>query len=205
MLWTLEFSRYWEKFFGIIVFQFVGHLLNDSMVGLMVTYSKKTSVTCRASQVCCSQSPCPCNRPLFTRASAGDTQTLKGRSGSVSCGVPGSWCAQVFVWALWASLVGMRFDSQCNFAPPTVLLGFSFALQCGVSFLAGSNIPLWMVVQWLVTILEFLQEKISAHPLTPHGIHTHTHTHTHTHICSFLKMNYPGLLNYFWSYKNDID
>ena len=30
-----------------------------------------------------------------------------------------------FVWALWASLVGMGFDSKCNFAPPTILLGLA--------------------------------------------------------------------------------
>ena len=29
-----------------------------------------------------------------------------------------------FVWALWASLVGMGLDSKCNFTPPTILLGF---------------------------------------------------------------------------------
>ena len=28
-----------------------------------------------------------------------------------------------FVWALWASLAGMGFDSECEFAPPTILLG----------------------------------------------------------------------------------
>ena len=28
-----------------------------------------------------------------------------------------------YVWALWASLAGMGFDSKCNFAPPTILLG----------------------------------------------------------------------------------
>ena len=27
-----------------------------------------------------------------------------------------------FVWALWAPLVGMGFDSKCDFAPPTILL-----------------------------------------------------------------------------------
>ena len=27
------------------------------------------------TQVCCTQSPCPCGRPLLTRTSAGDTQT----------------------------------------------------------------------------------------------------------------------------------
>ena len=36
------------------------------------------------AQVCCTQSPCACGRPLPTHTSAGDTETLKGRSGSVS-------------------------------------------------------------------------------------------------------------------------
>ena len=44
----------------------------------------------RRTQVCCTQSPCPCGRPLLTRASAEDTQTFKGRSGSVSVGSPGA-------------------------------------------------------------------------------------------------------------------
>ena len=41
-------------------------------------------------QVCCTQSPCPCGRPLLTCASAGDTQTLKGRADSLSVGSPGA-------------------------------------------------------------------------------------------------------------------
>ena len=32
------------------------------------------------------------------------------------------------------SLVGMGFDSKCNFTSPTIVLGFSFAFGCGVSF-----------------------------------------------------------------------
>ena len=48
---------------------------------------------------------------------------LKGRFGSVSCGVPGSWCTQCFVWPLWASLAGVGFDSKHDFSPPTILLG----------------------------------------------------------------------------------
>ena len=42
-------------------------------------------------QVCCTQSPCPCGRPLLTRTSAGDTQTQFWLS---LCGVSGSWCPQ---------------------------------------------------------------------------------------------------------------
>ena len=71
----------------MIVFQLVGHLLSGSMVGLMVTSSKRTYATHGASQVCYSQSPCSHTRPLLTHASAGDTQTLKVKSGSVSVGI----------------------------------------------------------------------------------------------------------------------
>ena len=41
------------------------------------------------TQVCCTQSSCCCSRPLLAHTSAGDTRTLKGRSGSVSGGSPG--------------------------------------------------------------------------------------------------------------------
>ena len=44
--------------------------------------------------------------------------------------------------------------------------GFSFALRHGYLFLVGSNIFLLMVVQQRVVILEFSQEKMSAHPST---------------------------------------
>ena len=44
--------------------------------------------------------------------------------------------------------------------------GFSFALGHGYLFLVGSNILLLMVVQQQVVILEFSQEKMSAHPST---------------------------------------
>ena len=42
---------------------------------------------------CCTQCPQPCSRPPLTHASAGDSWTLTGKSGSVSCGVtaPFSW------------------------------------------------------------------------------------------------------------------
>ena len=41
------------------------------------------------TQVCHTQSRCPCSRPLLTCPSTGDTQTLKGRSGSLSVESPG--------------------------------------------------------------------------------------------------------------------
>ena len=82
LLWILELSQHCENFFSIIILQFVGRLLSGSMVRLMAT-SSKTYVTHHAFQVCWSQSPCPCSRPLLTCASTGDTLTLKG---SVSVG-----------------------------------------------------------------------------------------------------------------------
>ena len=87
LLWALGLLQKCENSFGIIVLQFVGCLLCGFMVGL----------TSCASQVCCSQSLCPRGRPLLTHTSPGDTQTLNGRSGSVYCGVSGSWCTQGFV------------------------------------------------------------------------------------------------------------
>ena len=44
--------------------------------------------------------------------------------------------------------------------------GSSLPLDLGYLFLVGSNILLWMVVQQRVEILEFSQEKMSAHPST---------------------------------------
>ena len=54
------------------------------------------------TQVCCTQSPCPCGRPLLTHTSAGDTQTQLWLS---LCGVSGFWCAQDL-------LSSMGFDSK---------------------------------------------------------------------------------------------
>ena len=72
LLWALELSQQCENFSGIIVLQFVGCLLGHSKVGLMS--SKRTQATHHTSQVCGSQSPRPCGRPLLTCASTGDTQ-----------------------------------------------------------------------------------------------------------------------------------
>ena len=59
------------------------------------------------TQVCCTQSPCPRGRPLLTCTSTGDTQTLRGRSGSVFVGSPGA-CKLLFepsecLWQVWVS------------------------------------------------------------------------------------------------------
>ena len=69
------------------------------------------------TQVCCTQSSCPCDGPLLTRTSTGDIQTQFWLSLCVS------WCAQG-LFEPSEHLWWMGFDSKCNFAPPTVLLGF---------------------------------------------------------------------------------
>ena len=72
-------------------------------------------------QASCTQSPCPCRRPLLIHCSStGDTQTQFWLS---LCGVSEPWCAQGFVWALQGSLSGMGFDSKWNVAPHTIFLG----------------------------------------------------------------------------------
>ena len=66
LLWVLELSQQHENFFAIIVLHFLIHLLGGSMVGLMVTSSKRTYATHCVIQVCCSQCPYLCDRPLLT-------------------------------------------------------------------------------------------------------------------------------------------
>ena len=65
------------------------------------------------TQVCHTQSRCPCSRPLLTHTSRGDTQTLKGRSDSVSVGYPGEhkvWVLFVLpecLWWVWGLILNM--------------------------------------------------------------------------------------------------
>ena len=116
LLWALELLQQYENFFGAIVLQFVGHLLSGSIVEVMVSSSKRTHATCPTSQVCCSQSPCPHRRPLLTRASAGDTETLKVWPGSVSYE---GLCS--FPWVLVHTRFCLRPLSVCL---PLCLLNF---------------------------------------------------------------------------------
>ena len=86
------------------------------------------------TQVCCTQSPCPCGRPLLTRSSAGDTQTQFWLS---LCGVSGSWCTQGMFEPsehLWRGR-GLILNMMSPLLPSC--WGFSFALGCGVSFFGG--------------------------------------------------------------------
>ena len=64
--------------------------------------------------------------PLPLRQPTADRYLHRRHSNTVlSQSLWGLWvlvCTK-FVSALWASLAGMGFDSKCDFAPPTILLG----------------------------------------------------------------------------------
>ena len=111
------------------------HLLHGSVVGFMATSSKKAYATCCVTQVCCAQSPW--GRPLLTYTSTGDTQTIKGSSGSVSGGSLGPGAHKILfepsehLWKVW----GLILNEISPLLPSW--WGFSFVLGCGVSFFGG--------------------------------------------------------------------
>ena len=86
------------------------------------------------TQVCCTQSPCPCGSPLLTRTSTGDAQTQFCLSLCEDlCEVPGSWCTQSLyepsehLWQEW----GLILNANSPLLPSC--WGFSFAFGLGVS------------------------------------------------------------------------
>ena len=81
------------------------------------------------TRVCCTQSPVALTvtDPYIHRRCSNTVL-------SQSLWVPWVLVYKRFVWALWASLVGMGFDSKCKFAPPTTLLGLLLCpLRLGIS------------------------------------------------------------------------
>ena len=86
------------------------------------------------TQVYCTQSPCPCGRPLPTHISAGDTQAQLCLT---LCGVPGFWYAQGLfessecLWWEW----GLILNVNSPLLPSC--WGFSFAFGCRLSFFGG--------------------------------------------------------------------
>ena len=56
------------------------------------------------SMHCCTQCPRPCSRPLPTHASARDSWTLTGKSGSVSCGVTAPFSQVLVRTSFWLCL-----------------------------------------------------------------------------------------------------
>ena len=132
-----------------------------SMMGLMETSSKKAYAIPRSAAP---RAPAPAAGHCWPTPPQ-ETLNTQRQVWLSLCGV--SWCAQGFVWALWASLVDMGFDSKCNFVPLPSYWGFSFVLGRGVSFFGGiQHSPVHGFQQRAVTS-EFLQEKRSAHPSTP--------------------------------------
>ena len=100
----------------------------SSMVGLMTTSSKRAYATPRFAAP---RAP----TPLLTRTSAGDTQTLKGRSGSVSVGSPGAhkvlFQPSQHLW--WVS----GLISNGSSPPPTISLGLLPCPWTGIYFFGG--------------------------------------------------------------------
>ena len=113
-------------------------LLGGSMVGL----------TSQASQVCCCQSPCPRSRPPLTCASTGDTQTLKGKSGSVSCGVtaPFSWVLVHTRFCLYPPRVCFpRVLGDALYGSYVSLVNFKVLQRKGMEFYVNKEILSWAV------------------------------------------------------------
>ena len=102
----------------------------------MATSSKRAYATLFVTQVCYSQSPWPCGRLLLTCASTGVTETLKGRSGSVSVWPLGPGAHKVLFAPSWHLLQAQGLILNMILALPPSCWGF-FALGCGVSFFGG--------------------------------------------------------------------
>ena len=82
------------------------------------------------TQVCCTQSVCPCGSPLLTCTSTGDAQTQFWLS---LCGIPGSWYAPGFfepsehLWWEWGLILNMNSPLLPS------CWGFSLSFDRGVS------------------------------------------------------------------------
>ena len=88
------------------------------------------------TQVCCTQSPCPCGSPLLTHTSTGDTQTRFCLS---VCGALGPGCAQGLfepsehLWCVW----GLILNLILSLLPSC--WGFCCALGHGLSLHSHSS------------------------------------------------------------------
>ena len=97
-----------------------------------------------------------------------------------------------FVWALWVSLVGMGFDSKCNFTPSSILLGlllcpwmwgiFSKSLQRHTAAAVAPTI--------FLGLLCLCTWGIYSHSLQCHA------AATPAPAVNIVKINYIKLLNY---------
>ena len=138
LLCALELSQQCENFFDITVLQFVGCLLSGSMVRLMVISSKRTYAIHHASRSAAAELLSPWQTTHSSPVSL--QETLKNTKAALAQSLVGyheSWCAQVFVLALWASLAGMGFDLNAFLPLLQSCWGFSFASGHGESFFGG--------------------------------------------------------------------
>ena len=84
LLWAPKLLQQWDNFFYIIVLQFVGHQLGDSMVGLIQTSFKMiyaTGSTPRSVEI---RVPVPMAGYCWSMPPQETLRYLRGRSGSVS-------------------------------------------------------------------------------------------------------------------------
>ena len=125
------------------------------------------------TQVCCTQRPCPCGRPLTIHTSAGDIQTLNGRSGSVSVMSHG---VHKVLFELSEHLWWVGVWLYTWFHPSNHLSGTSpLPLVVGYLFLVGSNVLLSIVVQkWVVKKMS----TCSSIPPSWSGIYLSIYTHS---------------------------
>ena len=126
------------------------HASAEASLGQSLAGSLLLSPGSRGAQicvcVCCTQSPCLCGRPLLNCTStARHTQTIKGRSGSVSVASPGVhrvlFDPSEHLWQVCGLILNASFPSHC------LAEASSLPLNMGYLFLVGSNILLSMVVQ----------------------------------------------------------
>ena len=99
----------------------------SSMVGLMVTSSKRAYATPRSIA------------PRTPVLVAGHCWAIPPQEmlPVLSQSLWGLWdlVHTRFVWALWAFLIGMWFDSKCDFTSPTIFARASLPLNVGYPFL----------------------------------------------------------------------
>ena len=137
-----------KNFFGIIVLQFVGHLLSGSVLELMATSSERTYAT--TSESVAARTPVPVAghswpvtlQETLEHSKAGLAQSLTGAIALF----PQS-CVHKVLFVPSKSLASLRYDAIFPLLPSC--WGFSFGLGCWVSFGGGSNICLSMAVQQL--------------------------------------------------------
>ena len=143
----------------------MGCLLGGSMVGLMVTSSKRAYAT-----GCVTRSPAP--RALATASShcwpVLPQETRKHNSGSVSVGSLGAGAHTVVFEPSSLSISGAYEVWFSMWFHPSFHLGgaFPLSLDVGYLFLVGSNFLLSMDVQQWVLILELSQKMMNTRPPT---------------------------------------